>query len=163
MGILPQDREAFGFICDGLGKIGYKVSNIKIYKLSMSFFLALDVSFIEKHKEKIAKLFYNAFQQFPDTSAFFVFGKKDEIEDIGKEVTDDFFERYYETKEQKTIQFQNDIKDVFYNTNRAEHIWNFIEKKQQVDGLSCYGKETNDNKFYESQSSYKTKKLAMAA
>lgn len=163
MEVLPQDREAFRFICDGLGKTGYKVSNIKIYKLSMSFFLALDVSFIEKHKEKIAKLFYNAFQQFPDTSAFFVFGKKDEIEDIGKEVTDDFFERYYETKEQKTIQFQNDIKNVFYNTNRAEHIWNFIEKKQQVDGLSCYGKETNDNKFYESQSSYKTKKLAMAA
>lgn len=163
MEVLPQDREAFRFICDWLGKTGYKVSNIKIYKLSMSFFLALDVSFIEKHKEKIAKLFYNAFQQFPDTSAFFVFGKKDEIEDIGKEVTDDFFERYYETKEQKTIQFQNDIKNVSRNTNRAEHIWNFIEKKQQVDGLSCYGKETNDNKLYESQSSYKTKKLAMAA
>lgn len=86
MEVLPQDREAFRFICDGLGKTGYKVSNIKIYKLSMSFFLALDVSFIEKHKEKIAKLFYNAFQQFPDTSAFFVFGKKMRLKILAKKL-----------------------------------------------------------------------------
>lgn len=164
MNLTTKDKLAFKYIIQRLQGLKYAfIMNIQVYKVDMSFFVVLDTHFIKTHKKDIGALFISIFKKFKNTSAVFTFVSKEKIKDRYIEVTDEFFERYYETKEQKTIQFQNDIKDVSRNTNRAEHIWNFIEKKQQIDGLSCYGKETNDNKLYESQSSYKTKKLAMAA
>lgn len=158
-----EDKATFEYIIKKLKELKYTfIRSIQIYKVNMSFFVVLDSRFIKTHKKDIGALFVSIFKKFKNTSAVFTFVSKEKIKDRYIEITDDFFERYYGTKEQKTIQFQNDIKDVHHNTNSAKRIWNFIGEKQKLDELSYYGKEIN-NKFYESQLSYEIKKLAMAA
>lgn len=114
MGVSLRDIEAFGFICDKLEKMGYKVDDINIYMLSMSFFLVLDALFINKYKVEIAKLFNDTFQYFSDTSAFFVFGIKDDVEDVGKEITDDFL------RKKKLISMDKQA-DIFYGEYNEVH------------------------------------------
>ena len=90
MDILLQDRQAFKFICNKLNAMNYEVSNIRVYKLSMSFLIILDASFIKEHTKQIAKLFNDVFDKFSNTSAFFIFGSKEKIKNRYIEITDDF-------------------------------------------------------------------------
>lgn len=170
MKLSTKDRQAFKCIIERLEDLKYPIKTIRVYRVDMSFFIALDSCFIKTHKKDIGALFVSIFKDFKNTSAIFTFVSKEKIKDRYVEITssfNDLFEVYYKIQKHhssKCLQFYANTEDNHQRlSNWHKCIVNIsgkLVKEKQPDILTYAGKQLNN--IYKFQLSYETKKLIIA-